>query len=100
MTFYCISDTDSGLGFRLAGVETREVSNRIEALEALEACRVIEDIGILLVTAKAASLIRDELDKIIYQSQNPLILEIPSRGDIKKSRSVGDFLKEIIGVSV
>jgi V/A-type H+-transporting ATPase subunit F len=100
MTFYCIADAESSLGFRLAGVDTREVSNRAEALEALEASLAIEDIGILLVTVKAASFIRNEIDKVMYKSQHPLILEIPSRGEIKKSRSVGEFLKEIIGVSV
>lgn len=100
MTFFCITDKESSLGFRLSGIETREVSTRLEALEALDVSLAMEDTGIILVTEKAANFLREELDKIIYKSQRPLILELPSRGEFKKRKSVGEFLKEIVGVSI
>ncbi|MFA4843187.1 MAG: V-type ATP synthase subunit F [Candidatus Omnitrophota bacterium] len=100
MTFFCIADKDSSLGFKLAGVETEEVSGRRDALLSLEVAMAMEDVGIILVTEKAGSFIREELDSLIYKSQHPLILEIPSRGEAKKRKSVGEFLKEVIGVSV
>ncbi|MEK7868066.1 MAG: V-type ATP synthase subunit F [Candidatus Omnitrophota bacterium] len=100
MTFFCIADKESGLGFRLAGVETREVSSRSDALEALKVALATEEAGVILVTEKAASFLRQELDNLMYKNQLPLILELPSRGESAKRRSVGDYLKDIIGVSV
>jgi len=52
------------------------------------------------VTEKAALFLRGELDSLMYKNQKPLILELPSRGDRAKRKSVGDYLKDIIGVSV
>jgi len=100
MTFFCISDKDSSLGFRLAGVETREVSSRSDALEALKVALATEDAGVILVTEKAASFLKQELGNLMYKNQLPLVLELPSRGGSARRRSVGDYLKDIIGVSV
>jgi len=100
MTFFCIADKDSSLGFRFAGIDTMEVSSRSDALEALKVGLATEDAGVLLVTEKAALFLRGELDSLMYKNQKPLILELPSRGDRAKRKSVGDYLKDIIGVSV
>ena len=100
MTFFCIADKDSSIGFKLAGVETREVLTKNEALQALSVALAMENVGIILVTEKIASFIREEIDKLIYQQELPLVLEIPSRGLRMKRRSVGEFLREAIGVSV
>ena len=100
MNFFCIADSASSLGFKLAGVETREVSVRSEALEALKVAVASENVGIILVTQLAASLIEDELDELMYSRKLPLILEIPSRGKDMKRKSVGEVLKKAIGVSI
>lgn len=100
MTFLCIADTESSLGFKLAGVETREVSTRPEALEALEVAMAMEDLGIILVTERVSAFIREELDRILYQNKLPLILEIPSRGEFKKRKTASEFLKDAIGISI
>jgi len=100
MNFFCIADKESSLGFRLTGVETREVSSRSDGLEALKVALATEDVGVLLVTEKAALFLRNELDSLMYRNQKPLILELPSRGTVTKRKSVGDYLKDIIGVSV
>jgi vacuolar-type H+-ATPase subunit F/Vma7 len=44
--------------------------------------------------------LRQELDNLMYKNQKPLILELPSSGEHVKRRSVSDYLKDIIGVSV
>ena len=100
MNFFCIADSASSLGFKLAGVETREVSARSEALEALKVATAAENVGIILVTQKAASLIESELEELMYSKKLPLILEIPSRGEGRKRKSVGEVLKKAIGVSI
>ncbi|MDD5173311.1 MAG: V-type ATP synthase subunit F [Candidatus Omnitrophota bacterium] len=101
MRFFCIADRASSLGFKLAGVDTREVSVRSEALEALKVAVSSEDVGILLITQKAASFIEGELDELLYSKPLPLVLEIPSRGiDTKKPKTAGEVLKKAIGISI
>ncbi len=100
MHFFCIADSASSLGFKLAGVQTREVSARSEALAALKIAASSEGVGIILVTQKAASFIEKELDEMLYSKSLPLVLEIPSCGVETKTRSVGEVLKKAIGISV
>ena len=100
MHFFCIADSASSLGFKLAGIETREVSAPSEALEALKVAVSSEGVGVILVTQKAASFIEGELDELLYSKSLPLVLEIPSRGVETKTRSVGEILKKAIGISI
>jgi len=100
MHLFCIADSASSLGFKLAGVQTREVSARSEALEALKVAVASENIGIILVTQKAASFIEGELDELMYRKKLPLILEIPSRGEERKKKNIGEVLKKAIGISI
>jgi vacuolar-type H+-ATPase subunit F/Vma7 len=100
MIFFCIADKESSLGFKFAGIETREILSRTEALEALQVALATENVGIIIITEKAASYIRQEINELLYRQELPLILEVPSRGELKRRKSVSEFLKEIIGVSV
>ena len=101
MRFFCIADSASSLGFKLAGVETREVSAPSEALEALKVAASSEGVGVILVTQKAASFIGGELDELLYSKSLPLVLEIPSSGiETKAPVSVGEVLKKAIGISI
>ncbi|MFH1876029.1 MAG: V-type ATP synthase subunit F [Candidatus Omnitrophota bacterium] len=100
MTFFCIADVDSAIGFKLAGIQTHEVLTRQDAREALQVALAMENVGVILITQRAAVLIADVLGERIYQHELPLILEIPSRGFAMKRVSMGEFLKEAIGVSV
>ena len=100
MRFFCIADSASSLGFKLAGVETREVSARSEALEAFKVAASSEGVGVILVTQKAASLIEEELNELLYSKSLPLVLEIPSRGIETRPESVGEILKKAIGISI
>ncbi|HOU36539.1 MAG TPA: V-type ATP synthase subunit F [Candidatus Omnitrophota bacterium] len=100
MTFFCIADKESGLGFRLAGIETIEVSTRIEALEALRVARADRDIGIILVTEKAAVFLGDEIKTNIGKDPLPLVLEVPSRGSAARHKSAAELLKELVGIGM
>lgn len=100
MHFFCIADSESSLGFKLAGVETREVSSRSETLEALKVASSSENVGVILVTHKAASLVESEIDELIYSKSLPLVLVVPSRGAEMKAKSVGEVLKKAIGISI
>lgn len=100
MIFFCIADKDSSLGFRFSGIDTREVSTHSESLEALRVTLAMENVGVIIITEKAADFIRAEVDELIYQQNLPLILEIPSRGKTRRKKSIGEFLRQAIGVSV
>lgn len=100
MTFFCIADRESSLGFRLAGIETIEVSTKLEALEALQVARANRDTGIILVTEKAAFFLGDEMKTRIAKDPLPLLLEVPSRGSTAKRKSAAELLKELAGIGM
>ena len=100
MRFFCIADKDSSLGFRLTGVETREVTTKTEAREAFKVALANQDIGILVITEKAANFIREEIEDYIYRQQLPLILEVPSRDTEGRSQDISEFLRKAIGISI
>ena len=100
MDFFCISDQDSAVGFRLAGIETRGVSTKAEALEALKVGRATKGVGIIIITEKAAAHIKDEVKSQISQNPIPLVLEVPSRGEKPKRRSAAELLKELAGIGI
>lgn len=100
MKFFCIADKDSSLGFKFSGMETREVATKPQAHEALQVALSAEGIGIIVITEKAASLIREEVDEITFSQDLPLIIEIPSRGSTKTTKSVTDSLRHVIGVGI
>jgi vacuolar-type H+-ATPase subunit F/Vma7 len=100
MQFFCIADKESSLGFKLAGIETLAVSSRSETLEALQVARSTADVGIILVTEKAAAWAKEEIHETITDKPLPLILEIPSRGQAKKRKSAGELLKELAGIGL
>jgi V/A-type H+-transporting ATPase subunit F len=100
MNFFCIADKESSLGFKLCGVETRAAQTRQEALEALQVARATKETGIILVTEKVADLIREEMQQQIQNNPIPLILELPSRGGMRKRTSAAELLKQLAGVGL
>jgi len=98
MTFFCIADKASSMGFKLAGIETIEVATRSEALEALRVARADTNNGIILVTEKAGSFIEEEMQAHISQNPLPLVLEVPSRGHVGKRKSAAALLKDLVGI--
>ena len=98
MNFFCIADKDSSFGFRLAGIETRDVSSRIEALEALKVARASSEVGVIIITDKAAAYLKEEVKGNISKNPLPLILEVPSRGEKPRRKSAAELLKELAGL--
>jgi V/A-type H+-transporting ATPase subunit F len=100
MNFFCIADKDSSLGFKLAGIETIEVSTRADAAEALQVARADKNTGIILVTEKAAVFLGEDIKTHIHENPLPLVLEVPSRGSLKKHKSAAELLKELVGIGM
>jgi len=100
MTFFCIIDKESSLGFQMSGVCVREVSTRGQALEAFRTVMAMDDAGVILVSDKAARFIREELDDHSVSQKFPLVLQIPSKGTSGEGKSAAELLKQAIGISV
>jgi len=98
MKFFCIADKDSGLGFRLAGLETRDVSSRTSALEALRAALAASGVGVIIITDKAASYISEEIKARARENLLPLIMEVPSRGEKLKRKTAAELFRELAGL--
>jgi vacuolar-type H+-ATPase subunit F/Vma7 len=100
MKFFCIADRESSPGFRLSGVETREVTGKNETLLTLKAAVERPEVGIVLITEKAADWAREEIDRLFYGARLPLILEIPSLGEFRPRKNASDLLKKTLGISI
>jgi V/A-type H+/Na+-transporting ATPase subunit F len=100
MVFFCIADKESSLGFKLAGILTREASNRAEALEALQEARANKDTGVILITDRAAAYIEEEIKVQIDSKPIPLVLRMASRGQKPSRKSSAELLKGLGGIGV
>ena len=98
MVFFCIADKESSLGFKLAGIPTREASNRAEALEALQEAWADKNTGVILVTDRAAAYIEDEIKVHLDNKPIPLVLKLASRGQKPSRKSSSELLKGLGGI--
>lgn len=100
MKFFCIADQNSGLGFKLVGIKTKEVANRLQAQQALDEALALQDTGIILITESVADLIAQEIKEFVYQRRLPLVLTVPARDKTTPQKTAQEFLKEAIGISI
>ena len=101
MKFFVIADELTVLGFRMVGVSGQIVSTREEAEQAVKEAIENRDLGIILITEKTASMIRDLVENLFYTTAFPLILEIPDRdGPVPGRGSIRDIAKNAVGLSI
>jgi V/A-type H+-transporting ATPase subunit F len=98
MRLYVLGDEDAVLGFSLTGVSGKVVRTPGEVEDGLEQALADESIGILLITANAADMARQEVDRLKIAAELPLILEIPGRTGSPVEISIRSFISEAIGV--
>lgn len=99
MKYYVIGDADTVLGFSLAGVDGEVVDSPEETSEALKNAFQKEDLGVIVITERAAQKVRHEVDRYIYKTTFPLIIEIPDReGPIPGRGSVRDMIRAAVGI--
>jgi len=101
MKFFLISDnTDTQIGFRLAGVEGVVAHSRDEVTTALARAEADEQIGVVLLTAACIALAPDAYQAVRLTGRRPMCIQVPdrhSRGDI--TRNLDAYLSEAIGFS-
>lgn len=101
MKLLLISDNvDSLIGMRLAGVEGVLAEDAQTAENAFAAARADSEIGILLVTPKAAAFCPDTV-QALRQSNRPLLVTIPdSDGNGAAEDSITQYIRDAIGVKI
>jgi V/A-type H+-transporting ATPase subunit F len=101
MKVLVIGHPEAVLGFSLAGVEGISVSTPEEINKALDDALQTEEIGIILITQDASSLIQTRMDELRQRSTVPLVVEIPGpNGTNTDQPSIGDVLLRAIGVKL
>jgi V/A-type H+-transporting ATPase subunit F len=99
LNFFVIGEADTVLGFNLAGVEGVVAETPEKISEALRNAFQKEDLGVIVITERAAQKVRNEVDQYIYKTHFPLIIEIPDReGRIEGRASIRDMIRIAVGI--
>lgn len=98
---FCIADEDTVRGFRLAGIAGQAVSSVPEAAVAVQTAVAQRDCAILLLTETVADGIRPQVERIRFEQQRPLIVEIPGPGGPSPGRkSLRQQAQEAVGIRI
>ena len=98
MRILVIADPETCLAFSLAGIEAVPVRNAEEAARALENAGRDSDLGLVLITERLARMIREEVDRVVYTSHRPLVVEIPdTAGALADRPSARELMVSIMG---
>lgn len=101
MRYYVIGDEDTVLGFGMVGVDGRAVSSAGEAEAAFDEAISGGEVGILVITERAASLIRARVDRLLFSEDFPLIIEIPDRrGRVPGRQGIKETVNAAIGIKL
>lgn len=102
MKSFLISDNlDSFIGMRMAGIDGIILHDKEAILEKLGQLTQRQDLGIILITEKAASLLSEEIKKLKMKKGNPLIIEIPDRHGFSKGKNyIERYVKEAVGLKI
>ena len=101
MQFYVIADEHTVTGFKLVGIDGEVVESADEAREALKKAFSSTEIGIIVLTEKIASSVREEVEEFVFGHSFPLIIEIPDRtGPMEDRISIRQMVRSAVGVNV
>ena len=100
MKMYLISDNiDTQVGMRLAGIEGSVVHDTQTAKSEIDKAVKNPELGILILTEKAAALVKEYIDELKLTIHTPLIIEIPDRhGSRDIAESINRMVQESIGL--
>lgn len=102
MRAYLVSDNhDTLVGMRLAGIEGVVVHGYEETSKAMEQALLFDDVAIIAITEKAASLVPDIMQKLREHGELPIVVEIPDRHGTKRgSDFLTRYVRDAIGVKM
>ena len=101
MKFYVIGDEETVLGFKMAGVQGEVTRTEEEVRQALERAFRMEDLGVIIIPERVAATVRQDVDRYLFKTTFPLIIEIPDRlGPLEGRGSVRDLVRAAIGIKL
>lgn len=102
MRAFLVSDNhDSLVGMRIAGIPGVLIHGRDETLEAVRKALELDDLGILVLTEKAAAEVPEVVRELRQSGELPIVVEIPDRHGTKRPPDfLTRYLQEAIGVKV
>lgn len=109
MEYFVIGERELILGFMLAGVKGKAVSNRQEALDAFNKATgqnsSVGSVGdipkVLILTEDIADMLSKEIQSWQLHGKAPLIVEIPGlQGHIQGRKTLTDSIREAVGIQV
>jgi V/A-type H+-transporting ATPase subunit F len=102
MKMYLISDNvDTLVGMRLAGIRGCVAHTSEEVTDAIKSALSDKELGILILTEKAGSVVKEYLRNLKLTLHTPLIVEIPDRhGSRDIAGSINSLVQESIGLKL
>ena len=101
MKYYCIADEDTVRGFRLAGVAGQAVASAPEAAQAIESAAAQPDCAVIILTETVADSIRPQVERIRFEWQRPLLIEIPGPdGPLPGRKRLRQLAQEAVGINM
>ena len=99
MKYSIIGDEDTVLGFGIVGVLGKVATTPDQAQRAFKAILQEKDTGIIIITERIADMIRPLVNKFLFSSSFPLVVEIPDRNGPKPDRpGIKEMVNTAIGI--
>ena len=99
MSFYVIADDDTVLGFRYAGVSGEAVETPTAAREAFERVCSSGRYDIVILTEHVADGMRDAVNRVRFEIQEPVVVEIPgAQGPSPQRQDLMKIIQEAVGL--
>ena len=101
MKYSIIGDEDTVLGIGIVGVSGKVAVNADQAQRAFQALLEDRQTGIIIITERIADMIRSTVDKYLFTSTFPLVVEIPDRTGTKPNRpGIKEMVNAAIGIKI
>lgn len=102
MKSFLISDNkDTWVGMKLAGIDGTIVHTREEVLHAVRNAMKDDEIGLLILTEKAADQVREEFKELKLKCKKPLLIEIPDRhGSSRPDNMITNYIRDSVGIHI
>jgi V/A-type H+-transporting ATPase subunit F len=104
LNIIALTDENTAVGLRLAGITTLYVPN--EEKTALQHWHdiedAIEDIGLIIITEEIAETIEKELSEFRIRHVMPIVIEIPDKQGRKTDHEdyISQLIKKAVGIQV
>ncbi|HUW57213.1 MAG TPA: V-type ATP synthase subunit F [Planctomycetota bacterium] len=99
MSYYCIADEDTVLGFRYAGVAGEAVEGSEQARSAFERVCASNKADIVILTEVVANSIRDSVNHVRFKTQHPIVVEVPGpEGPVPDRADLLKLIQEAVGL--